>query len=49
MSLVRVEERGAVSVLTLDRPPANAFSLELVEDLRQALRLAGGGPGVVLA
>jgi len=49
MSLVRVEEREAVSVLTLERPPANAFSLELVEDLRQAMRLAGGGPAVVLA
>jgi len=49
MSLVRVDERGAVSVLTLERPPANAFNLELVEDLRQALRLAGGGKAVVLA
>jgi enoyl-CoA hydratase/carnithine racemase len=33
MSLVRVEHRGTVAVLTLDRPPVNALSGELVEDL----------------
>ena len=33
MSLVRVERRGDVAVLTLDRPPANAFSPELVGGL----------------
>jgi enoyl-CoA hydratase/carnithine racemase len=49
MSLVRVEEREHVWILTLERPPANAFNPELVEDVRQALRLSGGRRAVVLA
>jgi enoyl-CoA hydratase/carnithine racemase len=49
MSLVRVEEQGGVSVVTLDRPGANAFDEELVADLRQAFREAVGSPAVVLA
>jgi enoyl-CoA hydratase len=49
VSLVRVEERGGVSVLTLDRPGANAFNEDLVADLRQAFREAVGRPAVVLA
>jgi enoyl-CoA hydratase len=49
MSLVRVEEQGGVLVVTLDRPRANAFDEELVADLRQAFREAGGSPAVVLA
>lgn len=49
MSLVRVEEQDGVSVLTLDRPGANAFDEDLVADLRQAFREAVGRPAVVLA
>ena len=49
MSLVRVEELDGVSVVTLDRPRANAFDEELVGDLRQAFREAVGSPAVVLA
>lgn len=49
MSLVGSDALSSgVQVLTLDRPRANAFSPELIEDLRQALRRAAGTP-VVLA
>jgi enoyl-CoA hydratase/carnithine racemase len=34
---IRVEARGSVRVLTLDRPPVNALGRELVEDLEQGL------------
>ena len=37
MSLVRVEAREGIALVALDRPPANAFVPELVEELRQAL------------
>lgn len=49
MSLVRVERRGAIALVTLDRPRANAFTAELVLELRQALRQATGAGAVVLA
>ena len=41
MSLVRLERRGAVAVITLDRPPVNALSRELVSDLAAAIDEAG--------
>ena len=41
MSLVRLERRGAVAVITLDRPPVNALSRELVSDLAAAIDGAG--------
>jgi len=40
MSLVRFELRGSVGVITLDRPPVNALSGELVGDLGTALEAA---------
>ncbi len=49
MSLVRLEERGAVVLVTLDRPKANAFDAELVVELRQAFRESVGSGAVVLA
>ena len=49
MSLVRSERRGEVSVLTLDRPRANAFDPELVADLGKALDEAADAGAVVLA
>jgi hypothetical protein len=36
MSIVRVEAREGIALVTLDRPPANAFVPELVDELRQA-------------
>ena len=49
MSLVRVEERDGVAVVTLDRPPANAFAPELVGRLRDVLRETAGARALVLA
>ena len=49
MSGVQASEQHGVLVVTLDRPRANAFDPDLVEDLRQALREAVGSPAVVLA
>ena len=46
---LKTEERGGVAVVTLDRPPANAFTPELVELLRAALRQRSGSGAVVLA
>ena len=48
MSLVRVEERNGVVVVSLDRPPANALAPELVERLRAVLRENGGARALVL-
>ena len=45
MSLVRFDLRGAVGVITLDRPPVNALSGELVADLAVAISDAAD-PGV---
>lgn len=49
MTLVRIESRDGVAILTLDRPRANAFSPELVADLRAALVKSRDARGVVLA
>lgn len=48
MSLVRVEQRDGIAVVTLDRPPANAFSPELVGRLRAVLRETSGSKALVL-
>jgi enoyl-CoA hydratase len=48
VNLVRTAEQDGVLVVTLDRPRANAFDPDLVEDLRQAFREAVGSPAVVL-
>jgi cyclohexa-1,5-dienecarbonyl-CoA hydratase len=45
MSLVRFETRGSVGVITLDRPPVNALSGQLVADLAEAVTSAAA-PGV---
>lgn len=49
MSLARHERRGAVAVITLDRPRANAFHPDLVRDLSEALTLASDAGAIVLA
>ena len=49
MSTVSVEDRGGITVLTLDRPPANAFDPELVAALRASLRGSAGAGALVLA
>ena len=49
MSLVRVERRDDVAVLTLDRPRANAFTPELVRELARALADGAEAGAVVLA
>ena len=49
MSLVAVQDRDGIAVLTLDRPPANAFAPELVLRLRAALRENAGARALVLA
>jgi enoyl-CoA hydratase/carnithine racemase len=48
LSFVRVEDRGGVLVVALDRPPANAFSPELVAELRTTLRESGGAGALLL-
>jgi enoyl-CoA hydratase len=49
MSLVGVVERDGIAVLTLDRPPANAFAPDLVGRLRAAVRENSGARALVLA
>jgi enoyl-CoA hydratase len=49
LSLVAVKDRDGIAVLTLDRPPANAFAPELVLRLRAALRENAGARALVLA
>jgi enoyl-CoA hydratase len=47
MTTVRSEDReGGVRVLTLDRPPANAITVELLDDLSAALEAAGDDDSV---
>jgi enoyl-CoA hydratase len=48
LSLVRVERKGDVAVLGLDRPRANAFSPELVSDLSRAFSASADAGAVVL-
>ena len=46
---VKIEERGDVALVKIDRPPANAMDLELLEDGRRALEeLAAAEPGAVV-
>ena len=47
--LVRIEERGDVALVTIDRPPANAMDLELLEAGHAVLGdLAGRDPAAVV-
>jgi enoyl-CoA hydratase/carnithine racemase len=49
LSLVSVDERGdGIVVLALDRPPANAFSPELVAELAKAIAASDGARALVL-
>ena len=48
MSLVSVQDRDGVAVVALDRPPANAFSAELVAELTGALESRMSARAVVL-
>ena len=49
MRHVHVEERGDVAIVRIDRPPANALDLELLEDGSRALeQLAASEPGAVV-
>lgn len=49
MSLVTLETRDEIAILTLDRPKANAFSPELVAELSAALTAQEEARGIVLA
>lgn len=44
--VVRSERRGAVAVLTIEHPPANAVDVAIVEGLRAELRALAGSPDV---
>lgn len=48
MPLVTVAEHDGVAVLTIDRPPANAISVELIEELAPALRALEADPPAAL-
>lgn len=49
MRHVHVEEQGEVALVRIDRPPANALDLELLEEGRQALdELAASDPAAVV-
>jgi len=39
-----IERTGAVAILTVDRPPANAMNVELLDDVVAALREVEAGP-----
>jgi enoyl-CoA hydratase len=46
---VNIEEQGELALVRIDRPPANALDLELLEEGRQALEeLATAEPGAVV-
>ncbi len=49
MSLVSLETRDEIAILTLDRPKANAFSPDLVDELSAAFAAQGKARGIVLA
>jgi enoyl-CoA hydratase/carnithine racemase len=49
MSLVSLETRDEIAILTLDRPKANAFTAELVTELSAALASQGKTRAIVLA
>lgn len=42
MTLLRSDLTNGVLLLTIDRPPANAFNLELIRELQKAFRQAAG-------
>jgi enoyl-CoA hydratase len=48
LSLVSIQDRDGIAVVALDRPPANAFSAELVEELASALESRAAARAVVL-
>ena len=48
MSLVEVIEKDGIAVVSLDRPPANAFAPDLVSGLRTVLRERAGAKAIVL-
>lgn len=43
---IRYEIRDSIAEIVLDRPPVNAISLQLVDELLEALRTAGADPEV---
>ncbi|MEX2627884.1 MAG: enoyl-CoA hydratase/isomerase family protein, partial [Ilumatobacteraceae bacterium] len=46
--LVRAERRGPAAVFTLDRPDAlNAFTLDMVDELRRAIEASTADPEVI--
>jgi enoyl-CoA hydratase/carnithine racemase len=49
VSFVRTEDRGAVAVVTLDRPPANALNVQVFKELSQALQERSDTGSVVIA
>jgi len=49
VSLVSVETRDEIAVITLDRPKANAFNPDLVEEISAAFSANAKARGVVLA
>ncbi len=49
MALIDFDERGDVAVVTMNRPPANAFAPDLLRELLGALaRLRAASPGAVV-
>ena len=48
MSLISVEERDGIAVVALDRPPANAFSADLVAELDRTFADGAGFRAIVL-
>ena len=48
LSLVEVIEEDGIAVVSLDRPPANAFAPDLVSRLRAVLRERAGAKAIVL-
>jgi enoyl-CoA hydratase len=44
--IVRYEVSGAIAEITLDRPPVNALSMQLIDALLDALKRAKADPGV---
>jgi enoyl-CoA hydratase len=48
LSLVDIQDRGGVAVLALNRPPANAFSADLVAELSRAFAGSASARAIVL-
>jgi enoyl-CoA hydratase len=49
VSFVRVEDRDGIALVTLDRPPANAISSDVIAQLSELLRQKADSSGVVIA